>query len=86
MYFPYFMTYILAGFAISLAALLWALGSGQFRDQQRARYLPLADDPGAPPARVTRFNRVEAYLLGGLAAAGLAASGALLVYSLVRGG
>jgi cbb3-type cytochrome oxidase maturation protein len=86
MYFPYFIAYILAGFVIALAALFWALTSGQFRDQRRARFIPLVDDPGPPPARITRFNRIEAYLLGGIVLAGLAASAALLIYSLVHGG
>lgn len=86
MYFPYFVAYILVGFVITLAALLWALKSGQFREQQRARFIPLVDDPGPPPARVTRWNRIEAYVLMGIALAGLTASAALLLYSLVRGG
>ena len=86
MYFPYFVTYIIVGLVISLAALLWALTNGQFREQRRARFIPLADDLGPPPARISRFNRIEAYILGGIALAGLTASAALLIYSLVRGG
>ena len=86
MYFPYFITYIVVGLAITLLALFWALRNGQFRDQQRARFIPLADDLGPPPERISRFNRVEAYILGGIVLAGLTASAALLVYSLVRGG
>ena len=86
MYFPYFATYIVVGLVISLAALIWALANGQFREQQRARFIPLADDPGPPPARISRFNRMEAYILGAIALAGLTASAALLLYSVVRGG
>ncbi len=29
----------------TLAAFIWALRSGQFSDQGRARYLPLVDEP-----------------------------------------
>ena len=48
MYFPYFIAYMTIGFAISLAVFFWALNRGQFRDQQRARFLPL---DGAPAAK-----------------------------------
>ncbi|MBW2572007.1 MAG: cbb3-type cytochrome oxidase assembly protein CcoS [Deltaproteobacteria bacterium] len=44
MYFPYFITYIALGFAISLAVFFWALKNGQFKDQKRARFLPLEDE------------------------------------------
>ncbi len=83
MYFPYFITYISIGLIIALAALIWALANGQFGEQQRARFIPLADDPGPPPARISVFNRIEAYVLGGIAVAGLAAIAWLLVYSMV---
>ena len=45
MYYPYFITYIVVGFAVTLAVFFWALKNGQFRDQQRARFLPLEDEP-----------------------------------------
>lgn len=84
MYFPYFMAYMTAGFVVSLLVFLWALRNGQFRDQQRARYLPL-DSQGAPgPARVSRMNRFEAYVLVGLACVGLTSSAAVLIFSLLR--
>ena len=44
MYFPYFISYIALGFLITIPVFLWALKSGQFKDQQRARFLPLEDD------------------------------------------
>ncbi|MBW1826954.1 MAG: cbb3-type cytochrome oxidase assembly protein CcoS [Deltaproteobacteria bacterium] len=37
MYFPYFITYMALGFAISLVVFFWALKNGQFKDQKRAR-------------------------------------------------
>ncbi|MBW2435232.1 MAG: cbb3-type cytochrome oxidase assembly protein CcoS, partial [Deltaproteobacteria bacterium] len=33
-----------AGFIISLVVFFWALNNGQFKDQQRARFLPLYND------------------------------------------
>ena len=61
---------IAAGLLISLGVFFWALRSGQFSDQERARYLPLGDGFPLPavenPARLSR----EVYALlfaGGLA-------------------
>jgi len=47
MYFPFFVAYMVVGFAVSLAVFFWALTRGQFNDQQRARFLAL---DGAAPA------------------------------------
>ena len=82
MYFPYFIAYISIGLAVSLLVFFWALKSGQFQDQQRARFLPLRDDDDAAPVRVSRAHRIEVYALFFLAAAGLATSAALLMYAL----
>ena len=83
MYFPYFITYIIVGFAISLAAFYWALKNGQFKDQKRARFLPLEDEPKASAAKISTLNRYEFYALMLLAIAGLAASGAVIIFSLL---
>jgi len=85
MYYPYFITYIIIGFVLTLMVFLWALNNGQFKDQQRARYLPLADEWDKPEGKVTRFNRYEGYALILLACAGLLASLAVLVFALWRG-
>jgi len=85
MYFPYFMTYIGIGFAISLVVFLWALKKGQFKDQDRARFLPLEDEPEPKKVTVTKFNRIEGYALIFLAIAGLAATVAVLVFSFFSG-
>ena len=85
MYFPYFLTYIGIGFAISLVVFLWALKKGQFKDQDRARFLPLEDEPEPVKVTVTKFNRIEGYALIFLALAGLAATAAVLVFSFFSG-
>jgi cbb3-type cytochrome oxidase maturation protein len=85
MYFPYFLTYIGIGFAISLVVFLWALKKGQFKDQDRARFLPLEDEPEPAKVTVTKFNRIEGYALIFLALAGLAATAAVLVFSFFSG-
>ena len=84
MYFPYFMAYMTIGFVVSLLVFLWALRNGQFNDQQRARYLPLDDETAAAPVKLSKMKRVEAYALVALACCGLLASGAVVVFSLIR--
>lgn len=85
MYFPYFATYMICGLAISLAVFAWALASGQFKDQQRVRYLPMRDETGDPlPVKPSRFGRLETYTLFFLATAGLSASAAVLVFALIN--
>lgn len=86
MYFPYFMTYILVGFAISLVVFFWALKTGQFSDQQRARFLPLEDENEPPSGQATRIQTIEIVALGILACTGLAASAAVLIFSLFFAG
>ncbi len=84
MYFPYFMAYMAAGLAFSLLALLWAIRHGQFKDQQRARYLPLDDEEESSPVRASKMGKGELYVLMTLALIGLLASGTVLVFSLLR--
>ena len=86
MYYPYFIAYIVVGFAVTLAAVLWALRNGQFRDQQRARFLPLEDEAEPREVKTSRMHRYEAYGLMFLACAGLLASAAVLVFSLFFSG
>ena len=84
MYFPYFITYIVIGFAISLLVFFWALQTGQFRDQQRARFLPLENDAAPDAVRTSKFGRYEVYALFFMAAAGIAASAAVLIFALLN--
>jgi hypothetical protein len=85
MYFPYFITYMAIGFAISLAVFLWALDRGQFRDQRRARFLPLEGIPATAPAKLSRKGRIETGGLFALACCGLAASASVIVFALTHG-
>lgn len=81
MYFPYFIAYISIGLSISLLVFFWAVKSGQFQDQQRARFLPLRDEPAGAPVRTSRFSRWEAYGLFFLALAGLSTTATVLLYA-----
>ncbi len=84
MYFPYFITYMAVGFIISLVVFFWALKNGQFKDQQRARFLPLENERKASVEKASAIKRYEIYALMFLALAGLAASGAVLIFSLLN--
>jgi nitrogen fixation-related uncharacterized protein len=86
MYYPYFIVYMVVGFGISVLALYWAVSREQFKDQERARFLPLEDEVPSQLPRLSRFNRYEAYALGGVVLLGLAASGAVLLFSLIFAG
>ena len=85
MYYPYFIAYMAAGFIISLVVFFWALNSGQFKDQQRARFLPLQNDLHTQPAKVPRFARIQTYALLTLVCLCLASAVAVVIFSLVKG-
>ncbi len=86
MYYPYFIAYMVIGFGFSLVVFFWALSRGQFRDQDRVRFLPLEDEHPSQLSKVSRFHRCEAYALGALVLLGLSASAAVLLFSLIFGG
>ena len=84
MYFPYYIAYMAAGFAVSLAVFFWALSRRQFRDQQRARFLPLEGAPSGAPAKLSRKGLVETWGLFALACCGLAGSVAVIIFALTH--
>ena len=86
MYYPYFLAYMVSGFVISLIVLLWALKNGQFKEQQRARFLPLEEGLEAEPVKVSKVGRIEAYALIVIASLGLFGTAATLIFSLLKGG
>jgi cbb3-type cytochrome oxidase maturation protein len=49
MYFLGWMSIIVFSLWFSLAAFIWAYRSGQFSDQERARYLALVQNYSPPP-------------------------------------
>ena len=86
MYYPFFIAYMIAGFAITLVVFFWAMKRGQFSDQQRARFLPLEDRPVEGTAKLTRFGRWQTILLFALAGTGLIATAVAIVISLLTTG
>ena len=85
MYYPYFIAYMAAGFIISLVVFFWALNSGQFKDQQRARFLPLQNDPQSLPAKIPRFARIQTAVMFMLVCLCLASAMAVVIFSLIKG-
>ena len=85
MYYPYFISYITVGIVLSALVFWWALRNGQFKDQQRARFLPLEKEDGSVAVlKNTRLGKLEALALLLLACAGLAASAAVIIFALLK--
>lgn len=84
MYYPYFIAYMAAGFIISLVVFFWALNSGQFKDQQRARFLPLQNDLKSKPTKIPRFARIQTFALLTLVCLCLASALAVVIFSLIK--
>jgi cbb3-type cytochrome oxidase maturation protein len=85
MYYPYFIAYMAAGFIISLALFFWALNSGQFKDQQRARFLPLQNDLRPKSPKKPRFALLQTIALFALVCLCLACALAVVIFSLMKG-
>jgi cbb3-type cytochrome oxidase maturation protein len=75
---------IAAGLLASLGVFFWALRSGQFSDQERARYLPLSD--GLPLSRVENPAKLsrEVYALLLVIGIGLLAMIGTIALTLIR--
>jgi len=87
MFYAAWLLLIAAGAGTSIAALFWAVKTGQFSDQTRARYLPLADEPALSPERAPRRPPAEIYALAIVITLGLisiAGTVALTIYWLPR--
>ena len=82
-----FLSWILliaAGLGISLGVFFWALRSGQFSDQERARYLPLGDPLRLPPVENPSKLSGEVYALLFAVALGLGAMVGAVVLTLLK--
>ncbi len=84
MYYPYFISYMLAGVGIALVVFAWALKNGQFNDQQRARFLPLYGAPRRASVKSSKMSRIEVVSLFVLAIIGLCASFTTVIFALLR--
>jgi nitrogen fixation-related uncharacterized protein len=64
---PWF-SLMIAGLVASVVLLFWGHRSGQFADQERARYLPLRDEEPFPPRQKSGASVRGVYFLAGLMA------------------
>jgi len=80
MYYPFFLAYILTGLFIGVAVFVWALKTGQFADQQRARFLAMEETTQLTVSPVKAGR--DLYCVFYLALAAIAASVALVGYAL----
>lgn len=62
-YYVLWMDLLSLSVAISLLVFIWALRSGQFSNQNRARFLPLADEHFDPAADVPPQSKAQRYAL-----------------------
>jgi hypothetical protein len=60
---------------------LWALKNGQFKDQQRARFIPLTEEGEKNSIQLSKLQRYQAYVLTSLIIFGLLICVAVLVYA-----
>jgi len=84
MYFYGWIMLVSISLWVSLLAFVWALRTGQFADQGRARYLPLAGEylPTTPDHGNKRA--IESYALLAVAAIGLVGLLSAIIVSLMQ--
>ncbi len=83
----YYLSWIVLtgiGIGASIAVFIWAIKSGQFSDQERARYLPLSVENSGPPADKPSRLPAEVYALVFILAMGLVAMGSVVILTLLR--
>ena len=76
---------MLLGLAASLVVFIWALNNNQFKDQQRARFLPLYGETASEPVRASKISRIETWALFGLACVGLLLVTGVLGFGILKG-
>ena len=84
MYFPYYIVYMVIGFVITLVVFFWALNQGQFKDQNRARFIPLEADGNTKPVKASRFARIETIALFAFVGIGLVTSAVVVTFALFK--
>ena len=82
----YFLWVLLIAVSLwaSLGGFLWAHRSGQFKDQDRARFLALRGEPGISGPTARSGARREAFVMSGIIAVGISAIITVLVIAALR--
>ncbi len=76
-----FIIFILSGLFFGIIVFLWALKSGQFKEQQRARYLAIEDEREKPDNVASRSGKLQLYMLFGFIILGIMISASVVVYA-----
>ena len=84
MFYVWWIVLIAAALWVSPAVLIWAIQTGQFADQARARFLPLRDELPQPPVKNPSKLSLEVYALLVVIALGLLALISTVALVLVR--
>jgi cbb3-type cytochrome oxidase maturation protein len=84
MYYTGWISLVIISLWLSVAAFIWALCSGQFSDQTRARYLPFSDDQSLPVIKRPPGRPAEFYALIVIVVLGLLALAAPIFMTLYR--
>jgi cbb3-type cytochrome oxidase maturation protein len=84
MYYTGWISLVIISLWFSVVAFIWALWSGQFSDQTRARYLPFCDDESLPAIKKPQGLTAESYALITIAVLGLLALAAPIIMTLYR--
>ncbi len=84
MYFIGWMILVMISLWVSVAAFIWALRTGQFSEQGRARYLPLSGELLSPSAKNPSRFTVEVYALLVIGGIGFLAILTPIILSLYR--
>jgi cbb3-type cytochrome oxidase maturation protein len=85
MYYAEWIILVTISLWVSLLAFVWAVRSGQFADQGRARYLPLTDEHSFAPPQPPRKYTIEGFALLGIAVIGLVGIVSAIILSLAWG-
>jgi cbb3-type cytochrome oxidase maturation protein len=75
---------VVSGVAASLLVFFWGMKTGQFADQARARYLPLAGETAASPLKDPAKLSAEVYVLLFVVGLGIAAMLAAILLTWVH--
>jgi len=76
-----FIIFIFSGLFFGIIVFLWALKSGQFKEQQRARYLAIEDEGEKPDFVVSRSAKLQMYVLFGFIIVGILVSASVVIYA-----
>ncbi len=75
---------LVSGLCLSLGGFLWALRKGQFREQERARYLPLRGELDLSRSSHQGGARREACVALGILLAGMSGVAAVVVTMILK--